>query len=152
MIQIFYEGKDGDTEKIVIIADWLILFMTTSISKFFAHLFWKKFIADHVTCKNIFVIEASQKKKKLIRFTRIFFRFSFFSLSSLHLARWIDPMEEDLVSRKRDRIQSIRDSIFFHERDMRERTDIERDKETAVRFFNVGWNLSPLWLRVPILV
>lgn len=61
-------------------------------------------------------------------------------------------MEEDLVSRKRDRIQSIRDSIFFHERDMRERTDIERDKETAVRFFNVGWNLSPLWLRVPILV
>lgn len=35
---------------------------------------------------------------------------------------------------------------------MRERTDIERDKETAVRFFNVGWNLSPLWLRVPILV
>lgn len=42
--------------------------------------------------------------------------------------------------------------FFFHERDMRERTDIERDKETAVRFFNVGWNLSPLWLRVPVLV
>lgn len=123
MIQIFYEGKDGDTEKIVIIADWLILFMTTSISKFFAHLFWKKFIADHVTCKNISVIEASRKKKKLIRFTRIFFRFSFFFfLSSLRLARWIDPMEEDLVSRKRDRIQSIRDSIFFS-RARYERTD-----------------------------
>lgn len=154
MIQIFYEGKDGDTEKIVIIADWLILFMTTSISKFFAHLFWKKFIADHVTCKNIFVIEASQKKKKLIRFTRIFFRFSFFFFSLQLTSRSMDRSNGggSLFRGNETESNLYETRFFFHERDMRERTDIERDKETAVRFFNIGWNLSPLWLRVPILV
>lgn len=153
MIQIFYEGKDGDTEKIVIIADWLILFMTTSISKFFAHLFWKKFIADHVTCKNISVIEASRKKKKLIRFTRIFFRFSFFFFSPAYVSLDGSIQWRRISFRGNETESNLYETrFFFHERDMRERTDIERDKETAVRFFNVGWNLSPLWLRVPILV
>lgn len=78
----------------------------------------------YVTYKNISVIDAA--RKKLIHqpiHADFFFRFSFFFFLQL-TSRSMDRSMEDLVSSKRDRIQSIRNWIFFHKRDMR--TDTSR--------------------------
>lgn len=78
----------------------------------------------YVTYKNISVIDVA--RKKLIHqpihadFFQILLFFFFLQLTS----RSMDRSMEDLVSSKRDRIQSIRNWIFFHKRDMR--TDTSR--------------------------